>query len=202
LFVGLAIVAVVVLFFVLPVVGTYNRLVGLDEGVDSQWAQVENVYQRRADLIPNLVATVQGSATFERETLTALTEARSRAQSARRGGESIPDDPAALRQFEQAQRDLGLAINVVVEAYPDIKSTENFRVRQDQLEGSENRIGQERRRYNTAARDFNTARSRFPANLAAGIFGFDRKAYFTAEEGASEVPDVGDLLKPTPTPGQ
>lgn len=200
LFVALGILVVALLVFVVPVVGTYNRLVGLDEGVDAQWAQVENVYQRRTDVIPSLVATVRQAAQFESETLLAVTEARNRALAAQRGGERIPDDPEALREFQQAQDQLGLAINVVVEAYPQLQSIGNFRDLQNELAGTENRIGTERRRYNEAAREFNTARSRFPANLVAGLFGFDRKAYFDADPGSSEPPDVGELFSPPPSP--
>jgi LemA protein len=171
-------------------VGGYNRLVFLDEGVDSAWGQVENVYQRRADLIPNLVATVKGSAEFEQETLTAVVEARAKVGQV--NFESAPD-AAQMQQFQQAQDGLSSALSrllVVVERYPDIKSTEAFRDLQVQLEGTENRIAVERHRFNEVARDFNTARRTFPTVVIANFFGFAPKAYFEAVEGAEAPPVV------------
>ena len=203
LLIGVAVVAVVLLFFVLPVVGTYNDLVTLRQAVDAQWAQVENQYQRRASLIPNLVATVRGAADFEQQTLLQVTEARAQAARAQQqNAQDLPDNPEAFREFQRTQDQLGVAARalvVAVEAYPQITATANFRDLQHQLEGTENRISTERMRYNTSARDYNTKRSRFPANLAAGMFGFGEKTYFTAEEGAEEEPDVGELLNPSPT---
>ena len=171
--------------------GTYNKLVGLDENVSSAWSQVENVYQRRADLIPNLVATVQGAADFERDTLQAVVEARSKV--GQTNIEGAPD-AAQLAAFQNAQEGLSSALSrllVVVERYPDLKATQAFRDLQVQLEGSENRIAVERGRYNEVARAFNTARRSFPANLVAGFLGFDSEAaYFEADEGSQEVPKV------------
>jgi len=173
------------------IVSTYNRLVGLEEAVDSAWAQVENVYQRRADLIPNLVETVKGSADFEQETLREVVEARAKATSVEISG---PPTAEQLAEFQQAQAGLSSALSrllVTVEAYPEIKSTQNFRDLQAQLEGAENRIAVERKRYNEVAQAFNTTRRRFPASVIAGIFGFDApKAYFKAETGAEKAPEV------------
>jgi len=173
------------------VVGSYNRLVGLEEQVDSAWAQVENVYQRRADLIPNLVRTVQASADFEKSTLNEVVEARAKVGSIQISG---PPTAAQLQAFQQAQAGLSSALSrllVTVEAYPDIKSTQNFRDLQAQLEGAENRIAVERKRYNEVAQAFNTLRRRFPTNIIAGLFGFDQaKPYFKSDEGASKVPVV------------
>ena len=191
---GCGAVAVGLLLFLLLLgagaAGYYNRLVGLEEGVDSAWAQVENVYQRRADLIPNLVEVVQGARDFERETFVAVTEARAKVGQVQISG---APDGAQLRDFEAAQGGLSSALSrllVAVERYPDLRATESFRDLQAQLEGSENRIAVERRRFNEAARDFNTARRSFPTSLIASLRGFDDKPYFEAQEGASEVPPV------------
>ena len=188
--VGLLIAAVVI--FALFGVGVYNRLVGLEEDVTEKWAQVENVYQRRADLIPNLVATVRGAADFERTTLENVIEARSRV-----GQMTLPsnitEDPAAFQQFEQSQGALSSALSrllVVVERYPELRANQNFLELQSQLEGTENRIAVERMRYNQVAQAFNTAVRRFPANIIAGMMGFDRKAYFQAQPGADQAPNV------------
>ncbi|HEU0031895.1 MAG TPA: LemA family protein [Kofleriaceae bacterium] len=173
---------------------TYNKLVRLDEASDAQWAQVENAYQRRADLIPNLVATVKGAADFERSTIIAVTEARARV-----GQVTLPKDvterPEAFQQYQAAQDQLGGALSrllVVAEAYPNLKATENFRDLQAQLEGTENRITVERMRYNETARDFNTARASFPTSFIAGIFGdkFAAKQYFAAKPGNDVAPKV------------
>jgi len=172
-------------------VATYNKLVRLDQAADAQWAQVENTYQRRADLVPNLVATVKGAAAFERGTITDVTEARSRV-----GQLAVPKDittnPEAFKQYQSTQDQLGGALSrllVVAEAYPTLKATENFRDLQAQLEGTENRIAVERMRYNEAVRDFDTARASFPTSIVVGIFGgkFAAKQYFAAKAG-SEVP--------------
>jgi LemA protein len=196
--IALAIVAVAILLPVGCGVSTYNDLVGLDQQVQSQWAQVENVYQRRLDLVPNLVETVKGAAAFEKDTFTAVTEARSRAaqasQAAGPGGRP-PEDPAALQKFQQAQEQLSGALGrlmVVVERYPDLKATQNFRDLQAQLEGTENRIAVERMRFNEAARNFNTQRNRFPTVFFASFFGsrFQEKGYFRAETGAEQAPKV------------
>lgn len=169
-----------------------NSLVEKEENVNQAWAQVENQYQRRSDLIPNLVSTVQGAADFEQETLTDVIEARSRAT-------SINVDPAqlsnesAIRQFEQVQSQLGSALSrllVTVERYPELTATQNFRDLQNQLEGTENRIATERMRFNQAAQEYNTALRRFPTNVFANLLGFERKYYFEATEGAETAPDV------------
>jgi len=185
------IIAAAVLLLGGTCVASYNKLVRLGQGADAQWAQVENAYQRRADLVPNLVETVKGAAAFERETITAVTEARSRV-----GQVTVPKDvttnPDAFKQYQAAQDQLGGALSrllVVAEAYPNLKATENFRDLQAQLEGTENRITVERMRYNEAARDFDTARASFPTSIVAGLFGgrFTPKQYFAAKAG-SEVP--------------
>ena len=180
-----------VLLLVVAGAGSYNRLVGLDEQVESAWSQVENVYQRRSDLIPNLVETVKGAAEFERDTFTAVTEARSKAGQTTLSG--APENAEQLRQFEQAQDQLSSPLSrllVVVERYPELRATEAFRDLQAQLEGTENRITVERMRFNEAARDYNTARRRFPTVVIAGMMGFDDKPYFEAEAGADQPPPV------------
>ena len=182
------IVALVVLG--LAVAGSYNRLVKLEEGVRSAWGQVENVYQRRADLVPNLVETVKGAAAFERDTFTAVTEARARV-----GQVNIGNVPSGeqMQRFQAAQDGLSSALSrllVVVEKYPDLKATANFQELQAQLEGTENRIAVERRRFNEAAQAFNTARRSFPTVLVAGILGFVEKPYFQAAPGSDQAPVV------------
>jgi LemA protein len=171
--------------------GTYNTMVTLDERVEGQWAQVENVYQRRADLIPNLVNTVRGYAAHERETLEGVIEARSRATSVNVDPTNLT--PEALQQFEQAQQGLSSALSrlmVVVERYPDLKANQNFLELQTQLEGTENRIANERRIFIELVRDYNTTIRQFPRNLYAGMFGFERKPTFQAREGADVAPVV------------
>jgi LemA protein len=170
--------------------GPYNNLVALQEGVDSAWSQVENVYQRRADLIPNLVKTVKGAADFEQDTLTQVVEARAKV-----GQVSIEGAPdaAQLQQFQAAQDQLSSALSrllVVVERYPDIKATQSFRDLQAQLEGTENRIAVERRRYNEATQSYNTTRRQFPSVLYAKVFDFQDKPYFESKPGAEEAPVV------------
>lgn len=182
----LAVVAVAAL----TVGGVYNRLVGLDEGVTSAWSQVENVYQRRADLIPNLVATVRGAADFERQTLEAVVEARAKVGQMSFDGVPSPDQ---LQQFQAAQDGLSSALSrllVVVERYPELTATAGFRDLQAQLEGTENRITVERMRFNEAARAYNTARRRFPAVFVANLMGFAERSYFEATEGAERPPEV------------
>jgi len=190
-FIGCGIVAVVVVLLAAAVFGAaYNRLVSLEEGVGAAWAQVENVYQRRADLIPNLVETVKGARDFEQETLTQVVEARAKVGQTQVQG--LPDS-SALQRFESAQDQLSGALSrllVVVERYPDLKATQNFRDLQVQLEGTENRIAVERRRYNEAARAFNTARRTFPTVFIANLFGFHPKPYFQAETGSEKPPKV------------
>jgi LemA protein len=177
-------------------VGGYNKLVSLDQAVQAQWAQVENVYQRRADLVPNLVETVKGAAAFEKETFTAVTEARSRVGQISEGAlRNIANDPAAFAKFQQAQDGLSSALSrlmVVMEKYPDLKATQNFSELQAQLEGTENRITVERMRFNEAAQAFNTTRQSFPTVLIAGFFGdrFREKPYFKAQAGADAAPKV------------
>ena len=188
------VVLAVIAFAVIGLVGKYNSMVGLQEDVDGQWGNVQNVYQRRADLIPNLVETVKGYAAHERETLEAVIQARANATkvSAEISPEAL-NDPGMLQQFQQAQDGLSQALGrlmVVVERYPDLKANQNFLELQNQLEGTENRIAVERRRFNDVARGYNTTIRRFPANIVAGMFGFDKRAYFEAAAGADEAPTV------------
>lgn len=205
---GLGCVALLVVLAVIvgiSMAGTYNRLVGLSQEVDKQWGQVENVYQRRADLVPNLVATVRGAADFEKSTLEAVTNARASVGRAQVSAPTAPTDPAAMAQFEAAQAQLGAALQrllVVVERYPELKANQNFRDLQAQLEGTENRIAVERNRYNETAQAYNTARLRFPTNLFASMFGFKEKAYFKAvTPGAEQAPQVQfDFRNATPAP--
>ena len=173
---------------------TYNSMVSLEEGVESSWAQVENVYQRRADLIPNLVETVKGAANFEKETLTAVIEARAKATQIQASISSdVVNDPQAFQKFQEAQGALGSALSrllVTVERYPELKANQNYLTLQSQLEGTENRIAVERRHYNDAARAFNTRIRRFPASIIAGMTGLTKKQYFQAEAGSEEAPKV------------
>jgi LemA protein len=177
-------------------VTSYNTLVALDQGVQAQWGQVENVYQRRADLIPNLVATVKGVANFEKSTYIAVAQARARVGQVTLGGtENLPTDAAALAKYQAAQDGLSSALArllAVVENYPDLKANENFLDLQSQLEGTENRIAVERMRYNEAAQKFNTLRLTFPTGIVASMFGdrFKAKAYFQAAQGAENAPKV------------
>jgi LemA protein len=189
----LAIVALVIFVVVGTISSGYNRLISLSQGVDAQWAQVESAYQRRADLVPNLVETVKGAATHERETLEAVTDAR--AQVGRIDVGDAPEDPAALARYQAAQQQLSSALSrllAVAEAYPQLRANENFLALQSQLEGTENRINVERMRYNESARDFNAKRQSFPTNMLAGMFGdrFDSKAYFQSDAGAAAAPRV------------
>ena len=189
----LGVILLGVLVVVLFVTGTYNSLVGLDQKVQSQWAQVENVYQRRADLVPNLVETVKGAAAFEKDTFTAVTEARSKVGQVQVSANDLSSGNIA--KFQEAQDGLSSALSrllVVMEKYPDLKATENFRDLQVQLEGTENRITVERMRFNETAQAFNTRRLRFPAVFIAGFFGdrFKEKAYFKSQAGAETVPKV------------
>lgn len=188
-----AIVALVVVVGGVAVSGTYNGLVQLDQSTQAAWANVQTAYQRRLDLIPNLVATVKGAAKFEQDTLTAVTEARAKVGQINAAG--LAENPAALKRFEEAQAGLGSALSrlmVVAEQYPELKATQNFRDLQVSLEQTENRIGVERRRFNEAAQAFNTKRDSFPTVLIAGFFGskFQPKAYFAADPAASKAPEV------------
>lgn len=169
----------------------YNTMVALDENVKGKWAQVENAYQRRADLIPNLVNTVKGAADFEQETLTQVIEARAKATSVTVDPENLT--PEALQQFQQTQDGLSQSLGrllVSVERYPELKANQNFLELQAQLEGTENRISTERRAFNEATQQYNTAVRKFPNNIMAGIFGFKQKGHFTATEGAETAPEV------------
>jgi LemA protein len=192
----LGVVVLVALIFGGTIASTYNSLVQLDQGVQSQWAQVQNSYQRRNDLIPNLVNTVKGAANFEQSTLTAVTEARSKVGQVTSGAlENVTRDPQAFQRFQQAQDGLSSALSrlmVVAERYPELKATQNFRDLQVELEGTENRISLERMRFNEAARDFNTKRNSFPTVIIAGFFGskFQEKPYFQAVAGAEKAPEV------------
>jgi LemA protein len=188
--VGCGALVALALLVALPMVGGYNRLVSLEEAVKTAWSQVENVYQRRADLIPNLVETVKGARDFERDTLTAVVEARARVGQVNLGG--VPS-PSELQQFQTAQDGLSSALSrllVVVERYPELKATEAFRDLQSQIEGAENRITVERKRFNEAAQAFNTARRRFPTVIVASLFGFAEKPYFQATPGSDRPPQV------------
>jgi LemA protein len=192
--IGIVVLGAIIVLLGFSCASTYNSLVGLDQEVDQRWAQVENVYQRRADLVPNLVETVKGAAKFEQETLTRVIEARAKATQVTVSPEALTD-PAAFRRFEQVQGELGSALSrllAVTEAYPELKATQNFRDLQAQLEGTENRITVERQRFNEAAQQFNTRRNRFPTVLIASFFGsrFTEKAYFQARPGAENVPEV------------
>lgn len=185
-------------FFLLAVVSmpflsscSYNTIIEKQEAVSAQWAQVENVYQRRADLIPNLVNTVKGYAAHEQETLEGVIEARSKATSVNVNPGEM--SASGLQQFQKAQEGLSSALSrlmVVVERYPDLKANENFRDLQAQLEGTENRISVERMKFNEATRDYNTYIAKFPRNIIASVFSFEKKPYFEAAAGAAEAPKV------------
>lgn len=171
--------------------GNYNNMVKLDEGVQAAWSQVENVYQRRADLIPNLVAIVKGYAAHEQETLEGVVSARSRATQITVDPENLT--PEELAKFQNAQGELGSALGkllAITENYPDLKANTNFLELQSQLEGTENRITVERQKFNEAARSYNTTIRQFPKNIVAGMFGFEKKPYFEAQEGADQAPKV------------
>ena len=185
------IVIVVVLIAVMWGVKKYNGFVSLEEGVTGQWANVENVYQRRTDLIPNLVATVKGYAEFEQETLTGVIEARAKATSVIVDPTNMT--PQSMAAFQEAQDGLSSALSrlmVTVERYPDLKANQNFLELQAQLEGTENRIAVERRKFNEITRGYNTTIRKFPNSLIAGITGFEKKAYFEAVAGSETAPVV------------
>ena len=190
---GKALIIVFVLGLIVVLgISTNNGLVEREENVESAWAQVENQYQRRADLIPNLVNTVRGAADFEQETLTAVINARSNATSVNITAADL-NDPSKIAQFQEAQQQLSGALSrllVSVERYPELKANSNFRDLQAQLEGTENRISIERMRFNKAAQDYNTSIRKFPTSIIASIGGFERKAYFEAENGAENAPTV------------
>ena len=172
-------------------VTSYNGLVKMDESVNTAWSNVENQYQRRADLIPNLVNTVKGYATHEKETLEAVMAARSKATQMTIDAENLT--PEKLQAYQKAQGEIGSALGrllAITEAYPDLKANENFKELQAQLEGTENRISVERRNFNETARSYNTAIRTFPKTIIAGMCGFEKRPYFEAEEGANKAPEV------------
>jgi LemA protein len=187
------IIAVVAVIFLIigSIVSMYNKMPTLEEGVNSQWAKVESAYQRRSDLIPNLVNTVKGVANFEQQTLTGVIEARANATSVKIDPTKLT--PESMQKFQQAQNGLGSALSklmVVVERYPELKATQNFMELQSQLEGTENRINVERNKFNEEAQKYNSFIRRFPNNMFAGMFGFQKKAYFEAAAGAEKAPEV------------
>jgi LemA protein len=185
-------IALLVLIFGSFFTGRYNAMVRAEETVNESWAQVENVYQRRLDLIPNLVNTVKGVANFEQETYTAVAEARAKAGQVQIGADTI-NNPEAFQRFQEAQGELSGALSrllVAVERYPELKANQNFLELQTQLEGTENRIAVERRRFNETAREFNALIRTFPNSIVATLAGFKSKSYFTATEGAERAPKV------------
>jgi LemA protein len=172
--------------------GSYNKLVKREEVVKTAWAQVENQYQRRIDLIPNLVETVKGYASHEQETFTRVIEARAKATQLNVDAGNLTAEN--MQQFNQVQGELSQSLSrlmVVIEQYPDLKANENFIMLQGQLEGTENRIAVERKRFNESAKEYNTYRRRFPRNMAAAVFGFKEIKYFEAEKGSDVSPEVG-----------
>ena len=191
--IAVIIVVVILLIIVGKGIDTYNNIIALEEGVKAQWAQVENTYQRRFDLIPNLVSTVQGEANFEKSTLTEVMEMRSRMGGTVKLDESLMNDDAALKRFQEMQGTLGGALQrlmAVSENYPDLKSNKSFQELRVQLEGAENRIAVERKRYNETVQAFNTTIRQFPTNIVAGFAGASPKALFSADAGASTAPKV------------
>jgi len=172
---------------------TYNNMVSMEEAVTANWSQVENVYQRRMDLIPNLVATVKGYASHEQETFTQIADARSKAGGTMQISDEVLNNPESFQRFQQAQGELGTALQrlmVVSENYPELKANQNFLALQDQLEGTENRISVERKRFNDTVRVYNTYIKQFPRIFIANMAGFDEKNYFQAAEGSSIAPSV------------
>lgn len=187
----LAVIAVVLLMAYSSIKGSYNSMVAMQEGVTAQWSQVENVYQRRSDLIPNLVSTVKGYADFEKATLTQVIEARAKATQVTVDPSKM--DAQSLQNFQNAQSGLSSALGrlmVVVEKYPELKANQGFLDLQAQLEGTENRITVERQKFNLTAQAYNTFIRTFPKNIFAGMFGFEKKPYFEAEKGANKAPEV------------
>lgn len=185
------VIAILVIILYSSIKGSFNNMVTKEEAVTSQWGNVENVYQRRLDLIPNLVNTVKGYAAHEQETFTKVIEARAKATQINVNPEKL--DANSLKQFQAAQSELSSALSrlmVVVEQYPDLKANQNFLDLQAQLEGTENRIAVERRKFNEMAQDYNTYIRKFPKNIWASIFGFEKKVYFEAEAGAEKAPKV------------
>lgn len=194
--IALIVIAIIVVLLggcVASISGSYNSMVALDENVKSQWAQVENQYQRRYDLIPNLVATVKGYAEHENEVFTNIADARSKAGGVLNVSDEILNDPEAFARFQQAQNELGSALQrllVITENYPELKADENFLALQDQLEGTENRISTERTRFNSVVQEYNKTIRAFPKVILANMFGFREKAYFTATTEAQTAPVV------------
>ena len=185
--------ALVVIILVSTIISSYNGLVGKSQNVDAKWAQVQTVYQRRADLIPNLVNTVSGAANFEKSTLTAITDARASVGRVQLDPSKAPSDAAQLAQYQAAQSQISSALSrllVVSENYPDLKSNTNFRDLQAQIEGTENRISVARQDFNTAVQSYNTSIRTFPAVLLAGMLGFSSKPYFQADAGSQAAPKV------------
>ena len=185
------IIVSVVVILALILVSMYNSMVSREEAVKTAWSQVENQYQRRADLIPNLVSTVKGYAEHEKGTLESVVNARTQATKTTIDPSNLTEE--ALKRFQDSQNQLGNALSrlmMVVERYPDLKANQNFSELQAQLEGTENRISVERKRFNETAMDYNTYLRKFPNNIISGLFGFSTKAYFTADEGSEKVPDV------------
>jgi LemA protein len=205
---GCGVVLAVLLLFVviaaLALGGIYNRLVRLQQNVDQSWAQVQNVYQRRADLIPNLVNTVSGAANFEKSTLVEVTNARASVGRVHLDPTKAPTDAAQLQKFQAAQGELSNALSrllVVVERYPELRASQNFLSLQAQLEGTENRISVERGNFNTAVQNYNVAVRSFPTNLIAGMLGFAQRPFFTAQPGAERPPPVHfDFGSPAASP--
>jgi len=187
----LIVIAFLLVIFIVRGCGKYNTLVTMREQVNRDWSNVENVYQRRADLIPNLVSTVKGYAAHEQETFTRVTEARSKATSVNIDAANMTDED--LRRFQAAQGEVSSALSrllAVAEAYPDLKANQNFLELQSQLEGTENRIAVERRKFNETATTYNTELKRFPTVIYAGMLGFKDRPYFQAEAGSQEAPKV------------
>lgn len=190
-FIPIIIVVAIVVILVAWAVGAYNGLVIKDENCSKQWSKVESQYQRRMDLIPNLVNTVKGYASHEEATLLKVIEARNQASQVKIDAENMTQEQ--LNSFQQSQENLSSAIrglNIVVEKYPDLKANQNFLELQSQLEGTENRIAVERQRYADVVNEFNTSVRRFPNSIFASIFGFDKKPYFEAQTGAENAPKV------------
>jgi len=192
---GVAVIGIILLVIIVGAMwaDNYNKLVSLKQGVDSGWAEVENQYERRADLIPNLVQTVSGAANFEKSTLIDVVQARASVGQVKIDPSQAPTDPAQLQKFEQAQGALGNALSrllVVSERYPDLKANQNFIDLQAQLEGTENRITTARNHFNQAAQSYNTAVQSFPSNFVAGMSGFTTRPYFQAKEGSDVPPAV------------
>jgi LemA protein len=206
---GIGCGAVVIILIVILVIagfaigGSYNRIVKLDQNVNEKWAQVQNVYQRRADLIPNLVSTVSGAANFEKSTLIAVTQARASVGQVKLDPNKAPTDAAQLQQFQQAQGQLSNALSrllVVSEQYPELKANQNFLSLQAQLEGTENRISVERGNFNEAVKEYNTVVRSFPTVFFAGMLGFSPRPFFNAQPDADKAPKVNFDFNQAPAP--